>query len=328
MINLNNYKIVFFGTSEFGATILTRLCQVVKPILVITTPDEKFGRHQILTPSPVKIFSLEQQINVLQPEKLDDKFYKLLDSRWSLPRTTIQGGNDKSCVDLFVVAAYGKIIPQNILDMPQFGSLNIHPSLLPQYRGASPIQTALLNGNNQTGVTIILMDAKIDHGPIVAQTPIIKILETEKFPELRDRLAEISADLLIKTLPDWFNKKITPQPQNDQTATFCCLIKKEAGQINWQNTASKIFNHWRAYYPWPGIYSSEFGGLKNPNLIKLIEIKTNSLTSNLKPGTLFTFDKKLFVTCGQKTTLEIISLQPAGKNPMTASSFINGYPQT
>ncbi|HPI67392.1 MAG TPA: methionyl-tRNA formyltransferase [bacterium] len=313
MINLNNAKIVFFGTSEFGAIVLTRLCAVNRPLLVITTPDEKTGRHQALTPSPVKNLALAEKIDFWQPEKLDENFTAEL---------------KKTSPDLFIVAAYGKIIPQFILDIPQFGALNIHPSLLPKYRGASPIQTALLNGAEQTGVSIILMDAKMDHGPIVAQTPPIKILAAEKFPELRDRLSIISADLLLKILPDWFNKKITPQPQNDELATFCHLIKKEAGEINWQKTAPEIFNSWRAFYPWPGIYSPEFLDLKNQNLIKLIDIKLTALTSDRAPGTLFTQTKKLFVACGQKTTLEIISLQPAGKKIMPASSFINGYLQT
>lgn len=310
MTNLNNYKIVFWGTSEFAATILTRLCPVAKPILVITTPDEKTGRHQILSPSPVKTLALSEKINLLQPEKLDENLITEL---------------KKIQPDLFIVAAYGKIIPQSILDIPNFGSLNIHPSLLPKYRGASPIQTALLNNENFTGVTLIFMDAKMDHGPIIAQTPAIKILATEKFPELRDHLADLGADLLLKTLPDWFAKKITPQAQNDNQATFCHLIKKQEGQINWQKTALEIFNHWRAFYPWPGIYSNEFLGLKNPNLIKLLEIKPSTLACDYQPGTLFVADKKLFVACSQKTVLEIISLQPAGKKVMPAQNFINGY---
>jgi len=261
-------KFIFFGSSEFSVIILKHLIEAgYLPLAIVTAPDQPVGRKQILTPTPVKILALEKNIPILQPKKLDDDFYNnVLNSL----RQLADQGNDKKEVDLFIVASYGKIIPKNILDLSKFGSLNVHPSLLPKYRGASPIQAALLNGEKKTGITIMLMDEKIDHGPILSSAK-YPISETENFLTLHNRLAELGAKLLIATMPNFLAGKIKPIEQNHKVATFCKIIKKEEGEINWQKSAEEIYNQWRAYADWPGVYSQL--AVNNKQLtIKFIEI--------------------------------------------------------
>src|SRR3989338_3376445 len=182
-------KVVFFGTSEFGVVVLEKLVQAgYRPALVVTTQDKPAGRGLKLTPPPVKVAALELGIPLVQPGSLSD-------FRLSVPAP-----------DLFVVASYGNILPKDILAIPPKGTLNVHPSLLPKYRGPSPVHTAILNGDHNTGVTIMLLDEKMDHGPVLAQQecPIAQ----ETFPVLRDKLAELGAQLLIETIPGWVEGKI------------------------------------------------------------------------------------------------------------------------
>lgn len=321
-------KIVFFGTPEFAQIILNQLLVTAafKVPTIVTAPDQPIGRQQTLTPPPVKVLAQKRNISVLQPKTLD---------------AALAAELKKIKPDIILVAAYGKIIPQNILDIPTHGCLNVHPSLLPQYRGASPIQSALLNGDQETGVTLMLMDEQLDHGPILAEHK-TQLTEHEKFKELHDRLALLSAELLIKTLPDYLAGKIKPHAQDDQQATFCKTIKKTDGEINWQHPAEKIYNQWRAFNSWPGIFSqltirqladnkparlNDFSHSGRQLIIKFIEIKlvTPTLGSDKNPGEFFVQDRKLFVTCGNQTILEVLQIQPEGKKIMTAQSFMNGY---
>lgn len=316
-------KFIFFGSSEFSLIVLNELlANGYLPLAVVTAPDQLVGRKQVLTATPVKILALEKNIPLLQPEKLDELV-----------------GNKNFCSlqpELFIVASYGKIIPKNILDLPKFGSLNVHPSLLPKYRGASPIQAALLNGDKETGVTIMLMDEKMDHGPILSSVQ-CSVSKKENFLELHNRLAETGAKFLIKTLPDFLSGKIKPKEQNHEAATFCKIIKKQDGKIDWQKSAEEIYNQWRAYSIWPGIYSQLTVNSKQLTM-KFIEINTVetrhwrvstqwrvSTNANIKPGEFFVENKNLFIACGHNSVLKIIKLQLEGKNIMTAIDFINGY---
>ena len=314
---INQLKFIFFGSSEFSVIILKHLVEAgYLPLAIVTVPDQPVGRKQILTPTPVKILALEKNIPILQPEKLDELV-----------------GNKNFCSilpELFIVASYGKIIPKNILDLPKFGSLNVHPSLLPKYRGASPIQAALLNGKKETGITIMLMDEKMDHGPILSSAKCL-ISETENFSELHNRLAKMGAELLIATMPNFLAGKIKPKEQIHNQASFCKIIQKQDGEINWQKSAEEIYNQWRAYADWPGVYSQL--AVNNKQLsIKFIEkcmVETRhwrvSTNTNIKPGEFFVDNKNLFITCGNNSSLEIIKLQIEGKNIMPANDFINGY---
>ncbi len=294
--------IIFFGTSEFAVPVLESLVKDGWPVsLVITQPDQPVGRKQILTPPPVKIAAKKLGLKILQPKRLISDF--------SPPA----GG---LISDLFVVCAYGQFIPTDLLALPKHGAINIHPSLLPKYRGPSPIQFSLLNGDQETGVSLILLDEEMDHGPILAQKK-IAIGPDETCPELMSRLAKIGAGLLLKTLPKYLSGQIKPQPQNHRQATFTKILTREDGRIDWSRPARQIYNQWRASQPWPGTFTEL--RIKNQELrIKILKMR---LSNQSALG-----DKKgLGMVCGDGKILAIDQLQPEGKKTMTAEEFINGY---
>jgi methionyl-tRNA formyltransferase len=228
---------VFFGTPDVASETLDLLKQDgFVPALIVTSPDKPQGRKMLITPPPVKIWAEKNNITCLQPEKLEKEM-----------ETIIKNG---SAFDLFIVVAYGKIIPQEILNLPKLGSVNIHYSLLPKYRGASPVESAILNGDKETGVTIQQIEYKMDAGPVVAEKK-VKILPAEKAAELRARLIKIGGELLIKTLPKIISRKIKLIIQNEAEATYCTKIKKEDGLIDLNDSGLKNFNKFRAYATWP-----------------------------------------------------------------------------
>lgn len=245
-------NVVFFGTPDFVLPIPQALLETgSKVVAVVTNSDRPVGRKQILTPSPVKKWAQEHQIPALTPEMLDENFIRQLG-----------GSNFK--FDVGVLAAYGKILPQELIDVFPQGILVVHPSLLPAYRGASPVQAAIINGDKITGVSIIKMDEKMDHGPIVSQFK-DEIKPDESAENLYARLFKMSAEVLVTLLPDWTEGKITPRKQDHTKATFCKLLKKEDGYINLKNPPSpEIFQRMlRAYHPWPGVWTRlrlGFGG--------------------------------------------------------------------
>ncbi len=320
----SSYKVIFFGTPEFASLILERLAKSeFKPLLAVTAPDKPAGRRQVLSPSPVKKTALKHKINLLQPAFLTNN-----------PDIINQLSSFKP--DLFILAAYGLILPKEILGIPKHGSLNIHPSLLPKYRGASPIQEAILNGDKKTGISIILMDEKIDHGPIISdsrfQISDLKITS----PILSDKLANLGGQLLIETLPKWLAGKIKPVPQDHSKAIFTKKITKEDGKIDWRKSADEIERMVRAYQPWPGAFTTIKLGLSNLNSKKLKIIKSEVLDikHGKKPGAIFLREnlppsgggKELGVTC-QKNVLILKQIQLEGKEPTTGQSFLNGYPE-
>jgi len=319
-------KILFLGTPNFAAIVLEKMIEGgYIPTMVITAPDKPVGRKQVLTTSPVKVLAEKNKIPVSQPAKiLDSKFYIL---------------NSKP--NLIVLAAYGQIIPKEILEIPKFGCLNVHPSLLPKYRGASPIQATILNGDQETGVTIMLMDEKFDSGPIIQNKKLNLKNKKPTYPELTEELANFGAELLIETLPKWINGEIKAIPQDDKKATFTKIINKEDGKIDWQKSAEEIERMTRAFNPWPTTYT-EFR-IKNIEYRKLKIIKASVLkTENKKePGMVFlipstgsvsiqseaeglTPDKIIAVACG-KNALILEQLQLEGKKIMTAREFLNGH---
>ena len=273
---------------------------------MITAPDKPVGRKQILSPSPVKELAQKHQIPLFQPKTLKDS---------DIEEKLLALGPD-----LFIVAAYGLILPQNILNIPKFGPINIHPSLLPKYRGASPIQTTILSNDQEAGTSIMLMDKKIDHGPIIALKK-IKI-ENENSVDLSKKLAELGADLLITILPKWFKKEIKPVPQDHQKATFTRLIKKMHGKIIWEKSAQQIEQMLMAYQPWPGIYTV-FDNLT----LKILEVEVLKIKHQHAPGKVFVAkDKELAVAC-EKNALVLKQVQLQGKKPTTGKSFLNGHQQ-
>jgi len=263
---MQNKKInfIFWGTPDVASETLDILkVNGYMPSLIVTAPDKPQGRKMIITPPPVKLWAIKNNIPYIQPEKLDQK------ELWNVLRTLCGSDGDgqrkfstenfcgeQNIPELFLVVAYGKIIPEEILNIPKFGSINIHYSLLPKYRGASPVESAILNGDTETGITIQKMEYKLDSGAIITQEK-IEIKSDEKAQELRSRLIKIGGELLVKSLPNFINGKIELIPQNENEVTFCKKIKKEDGLINLNDDPIKNYNKFRAYATWPRTYFFE-----------------------------------------------------------------------
>ncbi len=303
--NNKTIRTIFMGTPEFSLPGLARLISdpSFELVGVFTQPDKPVGRHQILTPPPVKELALKNNLKVLQPLKIK-------------PETeTIKSLQP----DLIVVIAYGKIIPQEILDIPKYGCINVHASLLPKYRGAACLNAPILNGDKETGVTIMQMEAGLDTGPILRQGQIdLNGLETLEI--VHDKLSALSAELLIPTLYDFIAGKIKPQAQDDSQATYIKTLNKEDGRIDWTKPAEEIERMVRAYNPWPGTYT-----IKNNKIIKLISVDHEIFKSNdHKIGESFLSDGRLVIQCGQDS-LVILKLQLEGKKIMTSEEFSRGH---
>lgn len=277
------YKIVFLGTPEFAVPILEGLIKNHWTIsLVITESDKPVGRKQILTPSPIKKIALKHNLLVYQPRQIVDINSSLLNLE----------------PDLFIVAAYGQILPEEILNIPLQGSLCLHPSLLPKYRGPAPIQAIILKNEKETGVTLFKMDAKIDHGPIVATSILETNISRLTTKELSQKLSKVATKLLLDTLAFYLNGKIKPKAQDHKKSTYTHLLKKEDGYIENLKSLTEIERKIRAYYPWPKVWTI-IGG-------KRVIIHKAHL-ENLK------------------LVLDIV--QPEGKNPMKYEDYLKGNPE-
>ncbi len=309
-VKLEALKIAFLGTPDFAVPTLEKLCQSeFKPATVFCAPDKPVGRKQILTPPPIKVIAQKYNMPIYQPEDA----------------LSIKNKASGLNLDLIICVAYGLILPKEVLDAPRYGCLNIHPSLLPKYRGPSPIQATILNGDEKTGVTIMKMDEKIDHGPIVKNQKINIKNQEHTTPELSQILAEAGADLLLNVLPDWLAGKIKPQPQDESLATYTKIIKKEDGLIDWQKSAVEIERQIRAYQPWPGIYTKlnpPTGG-KN-QILKIIEADILETGTEHKFGEILLTNNGLGVQTG-RGQLFIKKLQPEGGKPMSAQDFLRGH---
>ena len=301
------------GTPEFSAIILKELCQSkYKPVLVVTAPDKPVGRKQILTPPPVKVIAQRYEIPILQPGKIQEVIAEI--------RATNPG--------LVVVAAYGQILPKEILDIPKYGCLNVHPSLLPKWRGPSPIQYTILNGDEKTGVTIILMDEKMDHGPILTNSKLQITNPKITYLELHNKLAEIGAGLLLETIPKWIKGEIKPEPQDESKTTYTKILTREDGEIDWKKSAEDLERQIRAFDPWPGSFT--FWEIMKGKLLRIKIFKARVFTS--PTGKTFSIGKVLVVPqnkagvqCG-KDFLLIEELQLEGQKPMESEKFLRGHP--
>ncbi|MCX6753059.1 MAG: methionyl-tRNA formyltransferase [Candidatus Nomurabacteria bacterium] len=258
-MNNKDINFVFFGTPDVASETLEILKQSgFLPCLIVTAPDRPAGRKMILTPPPVKTWAIENNIPFIQPEnKLTNK--EIYDALAILGRSDDDGQKEfstensrgeQSIIDFFIVVAYGKILSEEIINMPKYGSINIHYSLLPKYRGASPVESAILNGDNETGIAIQKMVYKMDAGPIIAMEK-VAIDPDEHAIELRKKLIKIGGDLLVNTLPDFINGKINLTEQDETKATNCKKIKKEDGILNEADSEELKYNKFRAYSLWP-----------------------------------------------------------------------------
>jgi len=310
-------KIVFMGTPEFGTIILEELVNGgYKPILVVTATDKPVGRKQTLTPPPVKVVAEKYGIDFLQPEKIENCKLKIENYK----------------PELVVVAAYGQILSKEILEIPKYGCLNIHPSLLPKYRGSTPVQYAILNGDKETGVTIILMDEKMDQGPILAQRE-LEIQNKSQIPitkitsgELNKKLANLGAKLLIETIPKWVKGEIKPKPQDESKATYTKILKREDGKIDWQKSAKEIERQIRAFDSWPGSFT--FWEKEKPVQIKILKTRVLEIIySKTYPlgKTLVAPQNELCVQCGEGFLI-VERLQLEGKKEMGSEEFLRGHP--
>lgn len=303
-------KIVFIGTPKFASIILEKLIEnKYKPVLVITETDKPSGRKQEVIPSEVKQTAEKNNISVIQPEKIKDAEEEL----------------KKINPDLIVLTAYGQIVPKSVLDIPRFGSINIHPSLLPKYRGASPVQSTILNGDKITGVTIYQMDEKMDHGAILMQRE-LEIKDNPTCEELKEILANFGANLLNETLPKIENQEIVPELQNEDEATYTKLIKKENGHIVWDNSAHNIERQIRAYNSWPTSFTFWQKDGTNAVRIKLIKVNVKNLPNdkNYPVGkVVLSPENELLIVC-RDNFLNVLELQLEGKKSVSAAEFLKG----
>lgn len=293
-------KIIFFGTSDVGLPILEALTQHHEIVHVVTSPDAAVGRKQEMRQSPIAEFASQASLPVSKPEKVKNnpEFIQFLKTLGA---------------DIFVVVSYGKILPPELLEIPSLKTVNVHFSLLPKYRGAAPIQYALLNNETVTGTTIFILDELVDHGPVLAKKE-IAISPDDTFSTLAEKLSELSAQLIIDLLPKYQAGEITPLEQDHDSATFTKLIKKEHGQIDWSKTAVEIHNQWRGFTPWPGIWT-----IWNGQVMKILECEV----AKQQPQSP---EERDIVPCGNHTYLRLITVQLAGKKPMAMKEFLNGHP--
>ncbi len=300
-------KIVFMGTPEFAVPPLRRLIEAenLNIVSIITQPDRPAGRGREPMPSPVKQVAQEHGPRILQPKRLRDNPDIIETLRNLAP-------------DVMVVAAYGLILPASVLEIAPHGCVNVHASLLPKYRGAAPVAAAILNGDAETGVSIMLMDEEMDHGPILAQrsTP---IRPDDTRQSLTERLAELGADLLVEVLPQWVAGEIEPEPQDHAAATYASMLKKEDGEIDWTQPAGRIARMTRAYDPWPGAYTYLDG-----KLFKVLEAEAIDIeTGDSQPGQVIETERGPAVVAGDGAVL-LKEVQLAGKRAMHIDAFLHG----
>lgn len=296
-------KIVFMGTPDYAAVTLQKLIDEKFEIsAVFAQPDKPVGRKQILTSPPTKLLAQKHGIPVFQPQTLrDGEAYEIL---------------KQINPDVICVVAYGKILPKEILSLPKYGCINGHASLLPHLRGSAPIQWAIVNGDKQTGVTTQLMDEGIDTGDIL-ETAVTEIGSDETAEELFDRLAVISAELMVSTLQKAKIGLLEPKKQDEAKATYAPIIKKEMAHIDFSKTAQEVYNTVRGFYSWPCAYC-----FINGKRIKVLKAAISNLESN-KSGVVIKNDEKLVISCG-KGSIEFITVQPEGAKAMSAKQMLNG----
>jgi methionyl-tRNA formyltransferase len=297
-----NTKIVFMGSPDFALPSLKQLSSRYEVVGVITQPNKPAGRGGLMRPPSIKLLAESLGMATIQPGKLRSQEAMEQLRAWQ--------------PDLIVVAAYGQILRQEVLDLPAFGCVNVHASLLPRWRGAAPIQAMLLNGDEIGGVTIMRMNAGVDTGLILSQRS-IPILPEETTRSLSQRLADLGADLLIDTLPMYLKGELEPKPQEEEGATKAPMLKKEDGKIDFNKPAIYLARMTRAYYPWPGVYS-----LWNNQILKVVKAH-GVLKVGVQPGWEYTMDG--FPAWGTLEGLLVLDeLQPAGKKIMRGDVFLRG----
>jgi methionyl-tRNA formyltransferase len=301
-------RIIFMGTPEFAVPSLGALIHGgYQVVAAYTQPDRRAGRGQQVASSPVKGLALSQGLDVVQIDKLKGA-----------------GTVEKLAAlapDLIVVASFGLLLPPEVLNLPKLGCLNVHPSLLPRHRGASPIAAAILQGDEISGVTIMLLDAGMDTGPILNQRE-VPIADEDTTGSLGIKLAQVGAQLLVETLPLWIEGRIKPQPQGESGASYSKMIKKEDGEIDWRLSAKELWRRVRAFDPWPGCYARW-----HDKRLKLVKVLPLHGEKSDEPGKVIALPPMAPATVGVETgdgVLGLVRVQLEGKRELSAEEFVRG----
>jgi methionyl-tRNA formyltransferase len=295
-------RTVFMGSPEFALPTLHLLSENYPVVGVITQPDRPSGRGKVLTPPPVKQLALELGLPLIQPERLRHLEAMQVLRDWQ--------------PELIVVAAFGQILRQEVLDLPHFGCINVHGSLLPRWRGAAPLQAAILNGDTETGITIMRMDAGVDTGPILSQRS-LPIRPDETAASLSSVMAELGARLLLETLPEYLAGSLQLQPQDETLATYAPMLQKEAGLLDFQLPAIQLERRVRAFNPWPSAYT-----FYQEQMLKIYRARAVADGGKV-PGTRLVFQGVPAVACTEGL-LVLDEVQPAGKKLMPGRVFLQG----
>jgi methionyl-tRNA formyltransferase len=307
-------RVVFLGTPQFAVPTLQALLETddFEVVAVVTRPDRPAGRGQKVSPPPVKTLAVEHSVPVFQPERLKDS-------------PEVEPFLDQAAPEVMVVAAYGQILPLSFFDSPRFGSLNVHASLLPRYRGAAPVAYAILNGDDETGVTIMKIDEGLDSGGIVAQS-VFPIGDNMTAGDLHDVLSREGARLMLETLPLYLRGELAPQPQDETGVTYAPQIRRSQARIDWGRSPQEIHNQIRAFNPWPGA----FAGFRD----EVVKIWTSRVVGPDEPpleepggppGTVESWSKQeIVVRCGEGSLLAVREAQMPNRRRHSALDFVNG----
>lgn len=297
------------GTPAFSVPILEGLLEAGYTVqAVVTQPDRPVGRKKVITPTPVKEAALKHGLLVLQPEKISgsEEMKKIIELQ----------------PDILITAAFGQFLPEKLLQVPKHGAINVHASLLPKYRGGAPVHYSIINGEKETGVTIMEMIKKMDAGGIFAQES-LPITKQDDVGTMFDKLSLLGKELLLKTLPSILDGSLAPTPQDEEKVTFSPNITREQEAIDWNKTAEEVDNQVRGMRPWPIAFTTYEDVRWKLLVVEPLQEKTTEV-----PGTIIRKDKKnLWIACGNQTVLAIKELQPAGKGKQTIQAFLNGSGQ-
>ena len=295
-------KVVFMGTPDFAVNILQGLIDNYEVIGVVSQPDKRVGRHLELKETPIKKLALENNIKVFQPEKIKLEYSNILELN----------------PDIIITCAYGQIIPKEILDYPKYGCINVHASLLPKYRGGAPIHKAIIDGEKETGITIMYMDEGMDTGDIISQEA-IPILDSDNLETIHDKLSILGTKLLLETLPSIFGETNTRLKQDPSKVTYAYNIKREEEHIDFNKTSREVFNLIRGLSPIPSSYAILFN-----EEMKILESKISDKTYNGVCGEIVEINKEGIVVKTKDSAVVLTKVKPFGKKTMDAYSYVNG----
>jgi methionyl-tRNA formyltransferase len=299
---MKSTKVIFMGTPEFAVPVLQTLIDNTEVVLVVTQPDKLVGRNKVLTPPPVKQLALENNIEVFQPTKIREDYERI---------TSLNA-------DLIITCAYGQIIPEEILNNPRLGCINVHASLLPRLRGGAPIHHAIIDGEEKTGITIMYMDKKMDTGDIIS-TVEYKIKDTDNVGTLHDELSKLGSELLLQTLPSIVDGTNNRTPQNHDEATYAWNIKREEEHVTFNRPSKEILNQIRGLNPWPTA-----NAIILDQEVKILEAYIGEKDSKLSPGIVCEINKDNFAITTNDKIIHITKVKPFGKKIMDARDYING----